>query len=134
MGKFACSKDHTFIDLPKDMPREIVRKLSRPFGFKVQLNISVDRARPPGWQPGGKFSKGKAFEKRKKFGKGGKGHKGKQRIQPRLGGFAKKGMRFWRNRPTFENAAFGNLVHRVVGMPVQESCFSASLNSPRSNS
>ena len=76
MGKIRMFKDHTFIDLPKDMPREIMEALKTVWVQGHQLNISVDKGRPrPGGNRGGKFSKGKAFEKRKKFGKGGKGHK-----------------------------------------------------------
>jgi len=77
MGKIRMFKDHTFIDLPKDMPREILEALKTVWVQGHQLNISVDKGRPrPGGNKGGKFSKGKGFDKRKKFGKGGKGHKG----------------------------------------------------------
>ena len=77
MGKIRMFKDHTFIDLPKDMPREIMEALKTVWVQGHQLNISVDKGRPrPGGNKGGKFSKGKGFDKRKKFGKGGKGPKG----------------------------------------------------------
>ena len=73
IGKIRMFKDHTFIDLPKDMPREIFEALKTVWVQGHQMNISVDKGRPrPG--KGGKFGKG--FEKRKKFGKGAKGHKG----------------------------------------------------------
>ena len=76
MGKIRMFKDHTFIDLPKDMPREILEALKTVWVQGHQLNISVDKGRPrPGGNKGGKFSKGKGFDKRKKFGKGGKGGK-----------------------------------------------------------
>ncbi|HAW99425.1 MAG TPA: ATP-dependent RNA helicase, partial [Opitutae bacterium] len=73
IGKIRMFKDHTFIDLPKDMPREIFEALKTVWVQGHQMNISIDKGRPrPG--KGGKFGKG--FDKRKKFGKGGKGHKG----------------------------------------------------------
>ena len=73
MGKIRMFKDHTFIDLPKDMPREIFEALKTVWVQGHQLNISVDKGRPrPGGNQGGKFSKGKAFDKRKKGHKGGK--------------------------------------------------------------
>ena len=66
MGKIRMFKDHTFIDLPKDMPREIFEALKTVWVQGHQMNISVDkgRARPGG--KGGKFNKG--FGKSKKFG------------------------------------------------------------------
>ncbi len=68
MGKIRMFKDHTFIDLPKDMPREILEALKTVWVQGHQMNLSVDKGRPrPG--KGGKFSKG--FGKGKKFGKGG---------------------------------------------------------------
>ena len=77
MGKIRMFKDHTFIDLPKDMPREIFEALKTVWVQGHQLNISVDKGRPrPDGNKGGKFSKGKGFDKRKKFDKGGRGHKG----------------------------------------------------------
>ncbi len=76
MGKIRMFKDHTFIDLPKDMPREILDALKTVWVQGHQLNISVDKGRPrPGGNKGGKFSKGRGFDKRKKFGKGGKDRK-----------------------------------------------------------
>lgn len=66
MGKIRMFKDHTFIDLPKDMPREILEALKTVWVQGHQMNLSVDRGRPrPG--KGGKFSK--SFGKGKKFGK-----------------------------------------------------------------
>jgi ATP-dependent RNA helicase DeaD len=77
MGKIRMFKDHTFIDLPKDMPREIFEALKTVWVQGHQLNISVDKGRPrPDGNKGGKFSKGRGFDKRKKFDKGGRGHKG----------------------------------------------------------
>lgn len=66
MGKIRMFKDHTFIDLPKDMPREILEALKTVWVQGHQMNLSVDRGRPrPG--KGGKFSK--SIGKGKKFGK-----------------------------------------------------------------
>ena len=68
MGKIRMFKDHTFIDLPKDMPREIFEALKTVWVQGHQLNISIDKGRPRP-EKGGDFGKG--FDKRKKFGKGG---------------------------------------------------------------
>ena len=49
-GKIRMFKDHTFIDLPKDMPREIFEALKTVWVQGHQMNISVDKGRP---RPGG---------------------------------------------------------------------------------
>ncbi|HBJ60426.1 MAG TPA: hypothetical protein DDY76_01675 [Opitutae bacterium] len=61
-------KDHTFIDLPKDMPREIFEALKTVWVQGHQMNISIDKGRPRPSGKGGRFKKG--FGKAKKFGKG----------------------------------------------------------------
>jgi ATP-dependent RNA helicase DeaD len=72
MGKIRMFKDHTFIDLPKDMPREIFEALKAVWVQGHQLNISIDKGRPRPEQGG---RSGKGFDKRNKFGKGSKGGK-----------------------------------------------------------
>ena len=69
MGKIRMFKDHTFIDLPKDMPKEIFDALKTVWVQGHQMNISVDKGRPRPGGKGGKFKKG--FGKSKKFGGGG---------------------------------------------------------------
>ena len=64
MGKIRMFKDHTFIDLPKDMPPEIFEALKSVWVQGHQMNISIDKGRPRPGGKGGKF--------RKSFGKGGK--------------------------------------------------------------
>ena len=66
MGKIRMFKDHTFIDLPKDMPTEIFEALKTVWVQGHQMNISVDKGRPRSGGKGGKFKKG--FGKSKKFG------------------------------------------------------------------
>ena len=68
MGKIRMFKDHTFIDLPKDMPREIFEALKTVWVQGHQMNISIDKGRPRPGGKGGRFKKG--FGKAKKFGKG----------------------------------------------------------------
>jgi ATP-dependent RNA helicase DeaD len=68
MGKIRMFKDHTFIDLPKDMPREIFEALKTVWVQGHQMNISVDKGRPRPGGAGGKFRKGSG--KGKRFGKG----------------------------------------------------------------
>ena len=68
MGKIRMFKDHTFIDLPKDMPKEIFDALKTVWVQGHQMNISVDKGRPRPGGKGGKFKKG--FGKSKKFGGG----------------------------------------------------------------
>ena len=46
MGKIRMFKDHTFIDLPKDMPREIFEALKTVWVQGHQMNISIDKGRP----------------------------------------------------------------------------------------
>ena len=66
MGKIRMFKDHTFIDLPKDMPTEIFETLKTVWVQGHQMNISVDKGRPRPGGKGGNFKKG--FGKSKKFG------------------------------------------------------------------
>jgi ATP-dependent RNA helicase DeaD len=68
MGKIRMFKDHSFIDLPKDMPREIFEALKTVWVQGHQMNISVDKGRPRPGGAGGKFRKGPG--KGKRFGKG----------------------------------------------------------------
>ena len=68
MGKIRMFKDHTFIDLPKDMPREIFEALKTVWVQGHQMNISIDKGRRRPGGKGGRFKKG--FGKAKKFGKG----------------------------------------------------------------
>ena len=75
MGKIRMFKDHTFIDLPKDMPREIMEALKTVWVQGHQLNISVDKGRPARVATGRQVLQRQSLRKRKKFGKGGKGHK-----------------------------------------------------------
>ncbi len=63
VGKIRMFKDHTFIDLPKDMPNDVFEALKKVWVQGHQMNISIDKGRP---RPGGK-----SFGKGKKFGKGG---------------------------------------------------------------
>jgi ATP-dependent RNA helicase DeaD len=76
MGKIRMFKDHTFIDLPKDMPKEIFEALKTVWVQGHQMNISVDKGRPRPGGKGGTFKKG--FGKSKKFG-GGKDFKKKSK-------------------------------------------------------
>ena len=46
MGKIRMFKDHTFIDLPKDMPPEIFEALKSVWVQGHQMNISIDKGRP----------------------------------------------------------------------------------------
>lgn len=78
MGKIRMFKDHTFIDLPKDMPKEIFDALKTVWVQGHQMNISVDKGRPRPGGKGGKFKKG--FGKSKKFG-GGKDFKKKSKSR-----------------------------------------------------
>ena len=68
MGKIRMFKDHTFMDLPSDMPNEIMTALKTVWVQGHQLNISKDKGRP-------RTDNGGAgrFDKRKKFGRGGGG-------------------------------------------------------------
>jgi len=78
MGKIRMFKDHTFIDLPKDMPKEIFEALKTVWVQGHQMNISVDKGRP---RPGGKGGKSKkGFGKSRKFG-GGKDFKKKSKTR-----------------------------------------------------
>ena len=80
MGKIRMFKDHTFIDLPKDMPPEIFEALKSVWVQGHQMNISIDKGRPRPGGKGGKF--------RKSFGKGGKkfskGKDFKKKSKPRF--------------------------------------------------
>ena len=67
MGKIRMFKDHTFIDLPKDMPKDIFEALKTVWVQGHQMNISIDKGRPRPGGSGGKFKK--SFGKGKKFGK-----------------------------------------------------------------
>ena len=74
-------KDHTFIDLPKDMPREIMEALKTVWVQGHQLNISVDKGRTrPGGNRGASSPKAKPSKNGKNSAKGGraikKGNKG----------------------------------------------------------
>ena len=64
MGKIRMFKDHTFIDLPADMPREIFETLKTVWVQGHQLNISKDKGRNRSGGKGSRFNKS--------FGKGGK--------------------------------------------------------------
>ena len=64
MGKIRMFKDHSFIDLPKDMPPEIFEALKTVWVQGHQMKISVDKGRSRSGGKGGKF--------KKNFGKGGK--------------------------------------------------------------
>ena len=67
VGKIRMFKDHSFIDLPKDMPPEIFDALKTVWVQGHQMNITVDKGRPRPGGKGGKFKK--SFGKGKKFGK-----------------------------------------------------------------
>ena len=69
VGKIRMFKDHTFIDLPKDMPNDVFEALKTVWVQGHQMNISIDKGRPRPGGKGGKFQK--SFGKGKKFGKGG---------------------------------------------------------------
>ena len=73
-------KDHSFIDLPKDMPPEIFEALKSVWVQGHQMNISIDKGRPRPGGKGGKF--------RKSSGKGGKkfvkGKDFKKKSKPRF--------------------------------------------------
>ena len=66
MGKIRMFKDHTFIDLPKDMPPEIFEALKSVWVQGHQMNISIDKGRPRPDGKGGKFRK-KLWERRKEI-------------------------------------------------------------------
>jgi ATP-dependent RNA helicase DeaD len=68
VGKIRMFKDHSFIDLPQDMPKEILDALKTVWVQGHQMNISIDKGRPRPGGKGGKFKK--SFGKGKKFGKG----------------------------------------------------------------
>ena len=68
MGKIRMFKDHTYIDLPKDMPTEIFEALKNVWVQGHQMNISIDKGRSRTGGKGGRFKKG--FGKGNKFGKG----------------------------------------------------------------
>ena len=72
IGKIRMFKDHSFIDLPKDMPKEVFEALKQVWVQGHQLNLSIDRGRPRPGGKGGKFG-----------GKGGGGF--------RKGGGSRKG-------------------------------------------
>ena len=46
IGKIRMFKDHSFIDLPKDMPKEVFEALKQVWVQGHQLNLSIDRGRP----------------------------------------------------------------------------------------
>ena len=69
MGKIRMFKDHSFIDLPKDMPPEIFEALKSVWVQGHQMNISIDKGRPRPGGKGGKFRKSSG-KGGKKFGKG----------------------------------------------------------------
>ena len=50
IGKIRMFKDHSFVDLPKDMPK-VFEALKQVWVQGHQLNLSIDRRRP---RPGGK--------------------------------------------------------------------------------
>ena len=76
MGKIRMFKDHTFMDLPSDMPNEIMTALKTVWVQGHQLNISKDKGRPrPDRGGAGRF------DKRKKFGKGGGDFKKKSKSR-----------------------------------------------------
>jgi ATP-dependent RNA helicase DeaD len=71
IGKIRMFKDHSFIDLPKDMPKEVCEALKQVWVQGHQLNLSVDRGRPRQEGRGGKFGgKGRGFRKGGGFRKG----------------------------------------------------------------
>jgi ATP-dependent RNA helicase DeaD len=71
IGKIRMFKDHSFIDLPKDMPKEVCEALKQVWVQGHQLNLSVDRGRPRQEGRGGKFGgKGRGFRKGGVFRKG----------------------------------------------------------------
>jgi ATP-dependent RNA helicase DeaD len=72
IGKIRMFKDHSFIDLPKDMPKEVHEALKQVWVQGHQLNISVDRGRPRQEGRGGKFrgKGGGGFRKSGGFRKG----------------------------------------------------------------
>ena len=76
MGKIRMFKDHTFMDLPADMPNDIMTALKTVWVQGHQLNISKDKGRPrPDRGGAGRF------DKRKKFGKGGGDFKKKSKSR-----------------------------------------------------
>jgi ATP-dependent RNA helicase DeaD len=91
IGKIRMFKDHSFIDLPKDMPKEVFEALKQVWVQGHQLNLSIDRGRPRPGGKGGKFGgKGGGFRKggfrkrddRSNSGGGFKGGGGKFRKKP----------------------------------------------------
>ncbi len=80
MGKIRMFKDHSFIDLPKEMPAEIFEALKNVWVQGHQMKISVDKGRP---RPGGKGAKFK-----KGFGKGagkfGRSRDFKKKTKPKF--------------------------------------------------
>ena len=87
IGKIRMFKDHSFIDLPKDMPKEVFEALKQVWVQGHQLNLSIDRGRPRPGGKGGKFGgKGGGFRKSGGFRKGG----GKPRGQDGDRNFRKK--------------------------------------------
>ena len=46
VGKIRMFKDHSFIDLPQDMPKEILDALKTVWVQGHQMNISIDKGRP----------------------------------------------------------------------------------------
>ena len=74
MGKIRMFKDHTFIDLPKDMPREIMEALKTVWVQGHQLNISVDKGRPrPGGNRGRQVLQRQSLRKTEKIRQRGEG-------------------------------------------------------------
>ena len=88
IGKIRMFKDHSFIDLPKDMPKEVFEALKQVWVQGHQLNLSIDRGRPRPGGKGGKFGGkgGGGFRKSGGFRKGG----GKPRGQDGDRNFRKK--------------------------------------------
>jgi ATP-dependent RNA helicase DeaD len=88
IGKIRMFKDHSFIDLPKDMPKEVFEALRQVWVQGHQLNLSIDRGRPRPGGKGGKFGGkgGGGFRKGAGFRKGG----GKPRGQDGDRNFRKK--------------------------------------------
>ena len=80
VGKIRMFKDHSFIDLPQDMPKEILDALKTVWVQGHQMNISIDKGRSRSGGKGEKF--------RKSFGKGGKkfrkGKDFKNKTNPRF--------------------------------------------------
>ena len=81
MGKIRMFKDHSYIDLPKDMPNEIFETLKSVWVQGHQMNISIDKGRSRHGGKAGKFKKnfgksGKRFNKSGDFKK-----KSKSRFQ-----------------------------------------------------